>query len=303
MNYKKIYNDLIESRFELKSEREIEKKNKIKRYEVHHIIPHSFNGTSHPDNLVILTLREHFIVHYMLHKIHGGKMSYAFKSMCDFRRYKDHTICSKEYEKLKTIFANRISEFTKKRFENPKARIHLSKLQKKLWETDSEHRKKRLEFLRSDEKRKATSDGLKNWIANNNEAFQEKMDIINHNPEKIRKMAEAHRGMKRSDTCKLNMSESKKRFIAKNGTEFIGKGCKYSHNPITGERKRVNADTILPDGWLWGLGKQDKIKPKGINKYIKNEITKEERCVPKNTEIPLGWEIGRLKRSGRSKTK
>jgi len=51
MNYKKIYNDLIESRFELKSEREIEKKNKIKRYEVHHIIPHSFNGTSHPDKL------------------------------------------------------------------------------------------------------------------------------------------------------------------------------------------------------------------------------------------------------------
>ena len=153
-------------------------------------------------------------------------------------------------------------------------------------------------FLRSDEKRKATSDGLKNWIANNNEAFQEKMDKINHDPEKIRKMAETHRGMKRSDASKLNMSEAKKRFIAENGTAFIGAGCKYSHNPITGERKRVNADAILPDGWLWGMGKQGKQKPKGVNIYIKNEITKEEKCIPKNTEIQLGWEIGRLKRNG-----
>ena len=298
MNYKKIYDSLMESRFKLKSEREIKRKDKIERYEIHHIIPRTLHGTNSEENLIILTLREHFMSHYMLHKIYGGRMSYAFKAMCDFKRYKDYTISAREYEKLKTLFANTISEFTKKRFENPNARIYLSEFQKTLWETDSEYKRKRLEFLKSDEKRKATSDGVKNWIANNNEVFQEKMDKINHDPEKIRKMAEKHRGMKRSDASKLNMSESKKRFIAENGTEFIGKGCKYSHNPITGERKRVKADAILPEGWLWGMGKQDKQKPKGVNIYIKNEITKKEKCVPKNTEIPVGWEIGRLKRNG-----
>lgn len=296
MNYKKIYNDLMTSRFVLKSEREIKRKDKTGRYERHHIIPRAFNGNDYKDNKVTLTLREHFIAHYLLHKIYGGLMSYAFKAMCDFTRYKQ-IISAKEYEKLRITFSTLSSNMMKTNS------AYISEIQKNLWKNDSEFREERLAFLRSDEKRKATSDGVKIWIANNNEVFQEKMDKINHDPEKIRKMAEKHRGMKRSDTCKLNMSESKKRFIAENGTEFIGKGCKYSHNPITGERKRVNADAVLPEGWKWGLGKQDKQKPKGVNTYIKNEITKEEKCVSKDAEIPLGWELGRLKRNGGSETK
>ena len=143
MNYKKIYDSLMESRFKLKSEREIKRKDKIERYEIHHIIPRTLHGTNSEENLIILTLREHFMSHYMLHKIYGGRMSYAFKAMCDFKRYKDYTISAREYEKLKTLFANTISEFTKKRFENPNARIYLSEFQKTLWETDSEYKRKR----------------------------------------------------------------------------------------------------------------------------------------------------------------
>jgi hypothetical protein len=43
-------------------------------YETHHIIPKSLGGSDDGDNLVNLTYREHFLVHWILTKIHtSGK--------------------------------------------------------------------------------------------------------------------------------------------------------------------------------------------------------------------------------------
>jgi hypothetical protein len=74
MNYKKIYEDFIESR-KLRPMFESE------YYERHHIIPSSFGGSDEDENLIYLTYEEHYFAHLLLAKIHGGKMWYALNCM------------------------------------------------------------------------------------------------------------------------------------------------------------------------------------------------------------------------------
>ena len=56
MNYKKHYDLLI-----LKA---LNRPSLKKGYEVHHIKPKSMGGTDEKENLVKLTLREHYIAHW-----------------------------------------------------------------------------------------------------------------------------------------------------------------------------------------------------------------------------------------------
>lgn len=84
-------------------------------------------------------------------------------------------------------------------------------------------------------------------------------DKINKNPEKIAKMAEKHRGMKRSEQARVNMSNAAKRKFAngyKNWTE--GKKLCYLINTATKERKRVVKDSekhfdLLSQGFVEGF--------------------------------------------------
>lgn len=77
-------------------------------------------------------------------------------------------------------------------------------------------------------------------------------DKINKNPEKIRKMAEKHRGMKRSETAKRNMSEGRKRFFASGGTA-PNKGTIAIVNLISGEWKYIPKEQEIPEGWKRGM--------------------------------------------------
>jgi hypothetical protein len=75
MNYKKIYNQIIDRA----------KNRTLDGYgEKHHIVPKCMNGTNHPDNLVKLTAREHFLAHWLLHEMYpnNADLRYAFWSMC-----------------------------------------------------------------------------------------------------------------------------------------------------------------------------------------------------------------------------
>lgn len=58
MNYKKVYEDLIN--------RAKERKDLETYFEIHHIIPKSVGGSNDEDNLVKLTLREHYLAHELL---------------------------------------------------------------------------------------------------------------------------------------------------------------------------------------------------------------------------------------------
>lgn len=103
MNYKNIYNNII-----INAQSQTRSKGNTVYYESHHIIPKSLKGSDHYSNLVLLTAKEHFVCHHLLHKIHGGKMTYAFHMMCvvsdsNQQRYIPSAIV---YEQLKPLFAN-----------------------------------------------------------------------------------------------------------------------------------------------------------------------------------------------------
>ena len=82
MDYKKHYNNLIISRFDIKDQRTILKKTG-EYFEHHHIIPKSQGGNNSPNNIVLLTAREHFIAHWLLMRSNPNKSNiYSFWRMC-----------------------------------------------------------------------------------------------------------------------------------------------------------------------------------------------------------------------------
>jgi hypothetical protein len=107
VNYKKIYDSIIENR----------RKITFDGYgEIHHIVPRSLGGSDDRINLIRLTAREHFLCHLLLTKIYNEgpehhKMIRAFVMMlvCRSENQSRH-ISSRKYESLKLKF----SEFQSK---------------------------------------------------------------------------------------------------------------------------------------------------------------------------------------------
>lgn len=79
MNYKKIHDNIISRAISEKRT-----KNESIYYENHHIIPKCIGGSNKKSNLVLLTGREHFLIHWLLSKVypHERKLIYAFNSFC-----------------------------------------------------------------------------------------------------------------------------------------------------------------------------------------------------------------------------
>ena len=67
--------------------------------EMHHILPRSLGGSDSLDNLIALTPRQHYVAHWMLWKIHGGKMAQAFFFMNNHKDYK--RMYSRGYERVR----------------------------------------------------------------------------------------------------------------------------------------------------------------------------------------------------------
>jgi len=102
MDYQKVYNDLVELA-RLKDRKKI--KNNPGLYERHHIIPRCLGGSNLLTNIVLLTPKEHFIAHKLLHYIHkdNNKLFLAFFMMFNVndRQQRDYKTSSREYEELK----------------------------------------------------------------------------------------------------------------------------------------------------------------------------------------------------------
>ena len=85
MNYKKLYFNIIRNR----------RNNPLSASEyceTHHIKPRSFGGFDTPNNLIRLSAREHFIVHFLLYKIYKHRYKNIFpKSKRELERYKKMT--------------------------------------------------------------------------------------------------------------------------------------------------------------------------------------------------------------------
>lgn len=109
MNYRHIYCKII---YYAKSQNR--HKGDGNYYERHHILPKSFFPLwkNRKSNIVLLTAREHFFCHQLLIKIYPcDKMFYALHSFVS-RPNADYKITSREYEKLKKEFSERMKGHT-----------------------------------------------------------------------------------------------------------------------------------------------------------------------------------------------
>lgn len=99
MDYRRIYQEIIDRRLSNKFEGYTEK---------HHIVPRSLGGTNDRNNLVNLSAREHYICHLLLTKffevnsVEWKKMIKAFSMMTYCKNeFQERYIRSKDYGKLR----------------------------------------------------------------------------------------------------------------------------------------------------------------------------------------------------------
>lgn len=119
MNYLKIYEQIITNAKSLPRK----KKNGI-YYEKHHIIPKCLGGTNDNENLVLLTAREHFLCHKLLHKGYptNRQLFYAYDCMTMRVGERDIKLSSKEFQYIKEMKSkmndkNSISENCRRRYK------------------------------------------------------------------------------------------------------------------------------------------------------------------------------------------
>lgn len=106
MNYERIYDEIV-SYF---------RENPCVNGERHHITPRSLGGSNIDDNLVMLSLRAHYVCHVLLVKMHKGeaksKMVYALWMMSNQSKRR---ITSIQYENARKQFSAQQSSKQKKR--------------------------------------------------------------------------------------------------------------------------------------------------------------------------------------------
>jgi len=110
MNYQRIHDQIIE-----RAKSENRKKGDGVYYERHHIVPRCMNGTDNEENLVLLTAREHFIVHKLLCEIYPTEKSlylavWMFSHKIQSRgQLREYRVSAREYERLKKKAADYLS--------------------------------------------------------------------------------------------------------------------------------------------------------------------------------------------------
>lgn len=108
MNYKKIYHDLIaKARSENRAKLAKEHQDYI-YYENHHIIPKCIkSGFDVPENLILLTAREHYIAHKLLTYIYPDtkEIFYALHLMTFMNKSK-YILSNRDYEYIRHAISN-----------------------------------------------------------------------------------------------------------------------------------------------------------------------------------------------------
>ena len=191
MDYKRIYDDLMQSRLLIKEDR-IKLRKDGEYFESHHILPKSLGGKGdaktfkHP-NIVILTPREHYIAHALLFLIYRNReMAYAFKSMCNMKKggKRSYIVSAKLYAFLKEEKIRLgISEETRIKLKN---------------------RKRSPEAI---EKTRLATLGRKH-TPEAREKIRQASSSRKHTPEAIEKIRQSKLGKKCSPETKLKMRQS-----------------------------------------------------------------------------------------------
>lgn len=259
--YEKIYKDFIEDR---------RNKEVIGYGERHHIVPRSLGGLDTDDNIVFLSLRDHYFAHKLLVKIHRGenkaKMLKALWFMSTTRKL---SLPSRKWEECKRAHI----ELGKNRIDSEETKAKISAARKEYWKNAD------IESIKAEWKANGRNEndskGVSKYIEENRDEFQRRMLKINTDQEKIKKTAAKHRGMKRSVETRTKQS-------------LTNKGKFHFHCPETGKRIQVTSKEEAPIGWKPGTG--HKVNNRG--KWYNNG-----KCMKafRDNEVPDGWTLGRIK--------
>lgn len=199
MNYQNIHDSII---------RNAKTSNRSKTtgtYELHHIIPTCIGGEDTEENTVLLTPREHFIIHYLLWKLNP-----------ETRKLRDPIFMFKHKgaKNNRLYEAARISHIEEMKQNNPstylseKSKISKSeKLKKYSKDRNPEHNKKisesrkgqklRLGAILNDSTKSQISDSLKKYFENNEISEETRI-----------KISEANTGRKHSKEIKDKMKKA-----------------------------------------------------------------------------------------------
>ena len=101
-------------------------------YEVHHILPRCMFGKDVPENKVALTYREHFIAHWLLHKI------YPYNK----KIFKTFKLFAYGFKEIITEFVPSSRILESKRISNLKGKPNLKNVQYKLKSTGKTNKKR-----------------------------------------------------------------------------------------------------------------------------------------------------------------
>lgn len=179
MNYQRIHDQIID-----RAKTENREKGKCVYYERHHIIPRCCGGTNDKDNLVLLTAREHFIVHKLLHFIdpENNLLFFAYRRMTIKSKFnkRKFLISSHEYAEIR----NKFSTFISKVNQQPLSEKHKKNISNAL--TGKCKTKEHVENMRT--------------------ALTGKKHSLKH----IENNRNAQTGKRRSEITKKKISESKK---------------------------------------------------------------------------------------------
>lgn len=206
MNYKKNYYDYISYVKTLKR-----KKGDGNYYERHHIIPRSLGGSDEPDNLVLLTAREHYLAHYLLWKFmpcSQTAVAFLLMNKCknDLQDRHADFLTSRVYEKVRKEVSKHMTE---KQLGVPLSEEHRLALKKRICRPKSEETKRKIsESNKGKHFRKFTPEQC--------EKLSKIMKQIPHTKEWNEKVSKALKGkpnglkgIKRSEETKKKMAESK----------------------------------------------------------------------------------------------
>lgn len=200
MDYKKHYNNLISSR------KQLGRNKKNGTFEKHHIVPKCFGGSNKPENIVLLTPREHYIAHLLLVELYTGKekakMCFALFQMCRANDKHNRIVSSKQYEAAKKLMS-----------ENCKGE-NAAFYGKKLSE---ENKKKLSERMKGDSnpsrKFPVWNKGLKNTTKHSEEHKQKMRQLHLGKPKSLEsriKMSVAAKGKSKTEEHKKKLSEANK---------------------------------------------------------------------------------------------
>lgn len=147
MNYKKIYDKLMEHR--------LNNPPKDIYTETHHIIPKCMGGTDDKDNLVRLTAREHYLAHALLFKHYKtSKLAHAWFSMLRWDKNQKRYFTSSQHEKAKLAHINALKQTMTGENNHFHGKTHSKETRKLISEKNKEWYKNN----------KKSDEVLKNWV-------------------------------------------------------------------------------------------------------------------------------------------